>query len=157
MYLIVGIDTGKTCGLACLDLNGHLVFSEHRLFGGSEWLINTINSIGTPVITASDKPEPSQLVRKVNAAFNARLFCPERDFRLEAKKSIARNTSIKDPHERDAYAAAITAYKSYANKFQQAEHLAQQRNYGNAEEIKAKIVGKYSMSEALEKRKANRK
>jgi uncharacterized protein len=156
LYLIAGIDPGKTCGIACLDLNGNLVFKDHKTFGGADWLITTLNNIGTPVIVASDKPQPSTLVRKINSAFNSKLFCPDRELKITEKRMAAKNLGIKDPHERDAYTAAISAYRAYANKFKQVEHLTPKSDY-NIDEIKAKVVGKYSIKEALENKKANRR
>ncbi len=157
MYLIAGIDPGKTCGMACLDLNGNLVFKDHKTFGGADWIINTLNRVGTPVVIASDRTEASPIVRRINSAFNSKLFCPNREIRLAEKRTTAKSLGIKNPHERDAYVAAINAYNSYANKFKQIEHMAVQNELMNIEEIKAKVVGKYSIREAVENRKANRK
>ncbi len=157
MYLIAGIDPGKTCGLACIDLNGKLVFKAHRTFGGTDWLINTISAVGTPVVIAGDKPNPSEVVRKVNTAFNSKLFRPERELRITEKRTAAKNLGIKNPHERDAYMAAVSAYNSYANKFKQAEHIAKSKDYKNVEQLKAKVISKYSISEALGNKRANRK
>lgn len=157
MYLIVGIDPGKTSGIACIDLNGRLVYRDHKVFGGMDWFIKTLNKAGTPIIIASDKPEASQMVKKINTAFNSKLFCPERELRMEEKRTLAKSLGIKDPHERDAYVAAISAYRAYANKFKQAEHLASQKEGADIEEIKAKVVRRYSISEALGNKKASRK
>jgi predicted RNase H-like nuclease (RuvC/YqgF family) len=157
MYLIAGIDPGKTCGMACLDLNGVLVYRDHMTFGGPDWLVARLNKIGTPVIIASDKPKAGEIVRKVNTAFNARLFCPDREFRIDEKRTAGKARGIKNPHERDAYMAAIAAYNAYANKFKQAEHIAGVSGISNIEEIKAKVVGRYSIKEAMENRRANRK
>jgi uncharacterized protein len=157
MYLIAGIDPGKTSGIACLDLNGTLVFKDHKMFGGLDWFISTLNKVGTPVIVASDKPEASTIVKKINTAFNSKLFCPDREFKITEKRTTAKSLGIKDPHERDAYTAAIAAYHAYSNKFKQIEHIAQANKYDNIDKIKAKVVGNYSINEALENKKANRK
>ena len=158
MYVIAGIDPGKTCGLACLDLKGNLVFKDHKTFGGPDWLTMTLNNIGTPVIVASDKPEASDIVKKINTTFSSKLFRPSREFKIEEKRAAARNLGIKDPHERDAYIAAISAYNSYANKFKQIEHmLGSKKEVKDIDEIKAKVISRYSIREALENRKANRK
>ena len=85
--------------MSCLDLNGKLRFKDHKTFGGPDWIINTINKIGTPIITAGDKPEASALVRKINTAFNSRLFSPEREFKLDEERTAAKNIGIKNPHE----------------------------------------------------------
>ena len=92
MYLIVGIDPGKTCGIACIDLNGKLVFRDHKMFGGVDWFVSSVNKIGTPVIVASDKPKASAMVRKINSAFNAKLFCPDREFKIEEKRIAAKGS-----------------------------------------------------------------
>jgi uncharacterized protein len=120
-------------------------------------MTDTINRVGTPVIIASDKPDPSPIVRKVNAAFNSRLYCPDRELKVDEKRGAARGVGIKDPHERDAYIAAISAYRAHSNKFKQIEHIALENSYSNIEEIKAKVVARYSIREAVENRKANRK
>ncbi len=156
MHIIAGVDPGKTCGIACIDLNGRLVFSNHALFGGHEWVISTLTSVGKPVIIASDRTKAGATVRKVNSAFSSRLMCPDREFKVSEKRDAARAVGIKDPHERDAYTAALFAYKAFANKFKQAERIASARNV-DTEEIKAKIVAKYSIREAIENRKTNRR
>lgn len=157
MYIIAGIDPGKTCGIACLDLNGRLVLKDHRIYGGFNWMVSAIGNAGIPVIVASDKPGASDIVKRINSAFNSRLFSSEREFRIAEKRDAARNLQIKDPHERDAYTAAISAYHAYENKFKQIEHLGRQRNIPDIDIIKAKVVGKRSISEAIENRNANRK
>ncbi|MCL5100660.1 MAG: DUF460 domain-containing protein [Candidatus Marsarchaeota archaeon] len=43
MYIIVGVDTGKTSAIACVDLSGRLVFTSTRRFGGIEWFVVSIN------------------------------------------------------------------------------------------------------------------
>ena len=157
MRIIAGIDPGKTVGIACIDLNGRLVFGTHAAGLGIDWIIEQIRSVGTPVIIASDRQNPSALVRKVNASFNARLFSPEKELGLDAKMHLGRSASVKNPHERDAYAAAISAYKHYANKFNQAEHLARDRSVDDIDRIKARVVLKYSIDEAISNRPAGRK
>ena len=156
MYIIAGVDPGKTCGLACLDLDGKLVFRSHMTFGGSEWLINELNSIGTPVIIASDKQAAGSIVKKIGSAFNSRLFCPKKNLSIEEKRNAAKMLGIKNPHERDAYTAAITAYRAYYNKFKQAERIAGKVDKKYIDGIKAKVVARYSIKEAMECRKANR-
>jgi hypothetical protein len=157
MYIIVGIDPGKTSAVAAVDLNGKLIRSAHKTFAGADWLISEIRSVGIPVIIAGDNPEASPMVRRINASFNAKLFTPSRELPVEEKRGIAKGSYIKDPHERDAYAAAVKAYRNYTNKFKQAEHIARGISFENVDMVKAKVVGRYSISEAIENRKANRK
>ena len=157
MYIIVGIDPGKTSAIAAIDLNGKLVHSAHKTFAGVDWLTKEIRSVGIPVIIAGDNPEVSPVVRRINAAFNARLFTPSKELPVMEKRLIAKGSYIKDPHERDAYAAAVKAYRNYTNKFKQAEHIANEISFKDVDMIKAKVVSRYSISEAIENRKANRR
>ena len=59
MYLIVGVDPGKTIGIACLDLKGRLVYSGHYPNESLESVIGEIKRVGTPIIVAGDKTHPA--------------------------------------------------------------------------------------------------
>lgn len=157
MHLIVGIDTGKTVAIACLDLNGSLVYSSHAAGAGLTWLVGTIRSVGVPDVIATDKPDTgSEIVKKVNAAFNSVLYFPRKNIMLREKKVIAKARNIKNPHERDAYVAALKAYNAYANKLNQAEHLGRAHNFGDIDALKSKVIHRYSIDEAVRNRKAHR-
>ncbi|HLD60113.1 MAG TPA: DUF460 domain-containing protein [Candidatus Bilamarchaeaceae archaeon] len=58
-------------------------------------------------------------VRKVGARFNVKVFSPSKSLTLKEKRIIGKN--IVDAHVRDAYAAAIKAYRHYANRLRQIE------------------------------------
>ncbi len=156
MDILVGIDTGKTVGVVCVDLNGRLLAHFHERFAGTESIISEIRAIGTPVVVAADKPVPGDLIKKVNAAFNARLYAPEYEFSAKDKRAVSKNGTIRDIHERDAYFAAMHAYHAFANKLKQAERIAAMSGIPNVDEIKAKVLRKYSISEAITGKKANR-
>ncbi len=158
MHIIVGIDTGKTSAIACLDLNGRLVHSAHMADAGVSRLVSAIQAVGVPDVIATDKPESTGLViRKVNAAFNSVLYAPRKSIPLSEKKIAAKENNIKNPHERDAYVAAIGAYNTYANKLKQAERAARERNVDDIDALKSKVIHRYSMDEAVRNRKANRR
>jgi predicted RNase H-like nuclease (RuvC/YqgF family) len=153
-YVIAGIDPGKTVGIACIDLRGNIVLLEHMAFAGEEWIIQRISSIGTPVLIASDKPTHSFMIDKTNAAFNSTLFYPQRVLRTQEKRELAKATRIKNVHERDAYVAAIKAFNAYKSKFMQIESSVDPRSI---DAVKAKVIKKYSIKEAVENRKAGRR
>lgn len=140
-----------------LDLNGRLVWASHGSGGSSDGIVGIISGMGNPVIIAGDKKHSSELVRKVNASFNSLLFEPRKDLSIEMKRELAKDANIGNQHERDAYAAAAYAFKNYAGKFIHAEQLAKRRNADNIDEIKAKVVLRYSIDEAITGRKANRR
>ncbi len=153
---MLGIDPGMTIGVACLDLNGRLVMSASRHGAGKEWVTEAIGDVGTPVLVASDRPDPGDVVRKICAAFNAVLYTPKNDISMAIKRDIARDLGIKNPHERDAYVAAITAYKHFSNKFRQVEHIARLRGISDAEHLKAMVVLRHSLDEAMNNRNSDR-
>ncbi len=119
MYLIVGIDAGLHVGYAFLDLNGQLVKAGVEKEASENEIIRIINQYGTACIVASDVNPPAHFVVKVAAMVNARLFKPSKSLKVEAKRLIAKE--ITDPHTRDAYAAAVKAYRKYANRLRQIE------------------------------------
>jgi len=157
MHIIVGIDPGKTIGISCIALDGRLVFSAHKSGEGLSWVIETIRSVGAPSIIAVDKHKSGALARKVSAAFNTYIFYPDRDISLEEKKQLAKTAHIKNPHERDAFAAARRAFSEYGNKLRQAERIANMENYKDIDEIKSKVLKKYSIDEALHSKLSNRR
>ncbi len=119
MYIIVGVDTGKTSAIACVDLSGRLVFTSARRFGGIEWFVETIRNRGSPVIMASDKHKANGSIIKLASIFDAVLYVPREDISVGKKKEVAGNLG-RSVHERDAVSAAMSAYNKYANKVNQA-------------------------------------
>ena len=156
MYLIIGVDPGKTIGIACLDLRGRLVYSGHHPNETLEAVIGKIKGVGTPIVVAGDKTQPSDLVRKVNSSFGARLFSPKREFSIDLKRKLGRSANLANQHECDAYAAALSAYNHYSNKFNQIDHIGG-REEAEIEKIKRQVVTKHSIYEASTGREANRR
>ena len=156
-HIIVGIDPGKTSAVACLSLEGKLIYVSHKRDAGMQWFVDEISNVGIPSIMAADKSEPGSVARKLNSMFNSRLSLPQKDITVAEKRKLSKETGIKNAHERDAYSAAIKAYNAAANKLNQAEHRLKQMNVENRDRIKAKILGRYSLSEAVLGRPANRK
>ncbi|MGC8649001.1 MAG: DUF460 domain-containing protein [Candidatus Micrarchaeia archaeon] len=148
MHIIVGIDTGKTVAIAILDLNGNFIFSNNKQSGGIKWLINEIESIGTPSIIAADK-EPNNIIKKVASVFNCKIYYVKKTMAIKTKRKLSKPYNIKNAHERDALSAALKAYYIYSNKLNQAEHIAKIKNVKNIDDIKAKIINNYSIDEAL--------
>ena len=153
----MGVDPGKTSAIACLDLEGRLILSAHQTSAGVRWMLDRIVEVGTPSIIATDRKAPGETIKKINASFSSRLFMPSRDIPAIEKRKLARRTGIKNPHERDAYAAAVKAYRSYANKLNQAGHISREKGEPDSDTIKAKIIQRYSISEAIQGKEANRR
>ena len=155
--MIVGIDSGKTCGVACLDLEGRLLHSAHKTFAGRPWLVKEISRVGTPCVVATDRSRPNEVIRKTNAAFNSVLYMPGRDISSGEKRALAKGAGLRNHHEQDAYASAIKAYYCYANKLNQAGRAIRGLPAEEQNRIKARIIMRHSISEAILDKAANRR
>ena len=157
MHMIVGIDPGKTIAIACLNLDGHMLSCTHKRSADEGWVVSTIEKLGTPSIIATDKKRIGEEIRKINAIFNSKLFAPDKDLTIEKKRFLARGANLYNQHELDAYAAAMKAYNYYSSKLKQTERKISAADIGIRDVIKAKVIAKYSISEAMTNRKSNRR
>jgi predicted RNase H-like nuclease (RuvC/YqgF family) len=117
-YLIVGIDPGTTTAVAALDLEGNLQYlGSSRQMTMSD-VIEAIYKAGKPLIIASDVHDMPFSVEKIRRAFNGIGFSPRQDMSVEMKLELTADFPYTNDHERDALAAALEAFRSYRNKFQ---------------------------------------
>ena len=121
LHLIIGVDPGINVGYAALDLNGKLIASGCVRDANEEDIVRIISKYGIPSIVGSDVSPPPYFVCKVAARFNVRVNCPRESMTTDEKKEIGKD--IADPHTRDAYSAAIKAYRNYANRLRQIDSI----------------------------------
>ncbi len=157
VHVIAGIDPGKASALAVLDLNSNILLLATKRFAGLRWFVDSIKSAGTPVIVAGDKKNTDAMTNKIAATFGAVCFAPRYDIGTDRKKEMTSSDKIGNAHERDALAAAKTAFNAYANKFKQAEKTADRASYADIDKLKAMVVMRYSMHEAITGKEANRR
>ncbi len=146
-YIIVGLDPGTTTGIAALNLSGELVdLTSSRGLSSSD-VIEWIAARGRSLLVATDVfPTPGG-VEKVKRAFNAVLYSPGGDIPAEEKIALGKEFSYKNDHERDALAAAISAFKKYKNKFLLVEKKSPPEV--DPDEVKALVVRGYSIENAI--------
>ncbi len=157
-YLIVGYDPGMQVGLAVIDLDmrPHLITSGRELDRGE--ILSKLTSIGIPVIVATDKNPPPEMVRKLAAMLKAQLFVPSRSLSTSEKEILVSEYSrlygigVKNTHERDALSAALKAYRFYQDKL---EKLVKKiRNMGlsvkNLQKYKVRILMNEPLSAIIE-------
>lgn len=146
-YLIAGIDPGTTMALALLSLDGDLIhLSSSRVTSVAE-AIAGITTFGRPLIIASDKKEMPGTVEKIRRSFNAVSFLPKNDIPVPEKYELAADVNYTNDHERDAYAAAMLAYRHYKNKF---ASLSKRLPPGIVlDEVRARVVRGLSLEQAL--------
>ena len=117
-YVIVGLDPGTTVGLAIIDLNGNLLHLESVRAQSSSQIISVINSVGIPLVIATDKMEMPAGVDKVRRAFSAIGWTPKKDIQVKEKYEIVKDYPFDDDHQRDSLSAAIMAFRNYMPKFE---------------------------------------
>lgn len=155
IHIIVGIDGGKTAAIACIDLYGRPIRLFTGRYVGLSWFVDMIRDVGEPVIIASDKKKPDEIVKKLGAVFGAVVFSPQEDLTVEKKEELA-NRAFENLHERDALAAAKAAYNAYANKLKQASKKAIEHGI-ETDKAMTLVIERYSIHEAITGKKANRK
>lgn len=145
-YIICGIDPGITSAICALDLNGNIVDVYSSKKFGLESIIEYITKIGRPVIFACDVANPPLLLKKLVAAFNARLVCPKEDMKVGEKQKIVEDTFPEDKriinlHMRDSCAAAIFAYRRFYDLFDKIDFVLKREGLmEKSDEIKKKLL-----------------
>ena len=146
-YIIVGLDPGTTTGIAAINLRGELVdLISSRAMSSSD-VIEWIAARGRSLIVATDVFPTPGAVEKVKRAFNAVLYSPGADIPAEEKIALGREFNYRNDHERDALAAAISAFKKYKNKFLLVEKKTPSEV--DPDEVKALVVRGYSIENAI--------
>ncbi|MFA6372293.1 MAG: DUF460 domain-containing protein [Methanothrix sp.] len=146
-YIIVGLDPGTTTGIAALNLSGELVdLTSSRGLSSSD-VIEWIAARGRSLVVATDVYPTPGSVEKVKRAFNAVLFSPGGDIPAEEKIALGKEFGYKNDYERDALAAAISAFKKYRNKFLLVEKKSPTEI--DPDEVKALVVRGYSIENAI--------
>ncbi len=150
-HVIIGIDTGKTSAIACIDLYGNIKKLHTAKSSGIPWFVEKIRESGIPVVISSDKKKSQDTVRKLASIFNCVLFAPKEDIPVWKKNAELAMYKVNSIHERDALSAAKAAYNRYANKLWQAERLAKLSN-ADPDSVKAMVIRRYSVYEAVNKK-----
>lgn len=146
-YLIVGIDPGTTTAIAALDLDGNLLYLHSSRQMAMSDVIEAIYKVGKPLVIASDVHEMPYSVEKIRRAFNGIGYSPRQDMSVETKLEITTSFQYDNDHERDALAAALEAFRSYRNKFQ---NLLRRVPSGyDLDEVRAGIVRGQSLDHVL--------
>ncbi len=124
-FLIVGVDPGIETGLAIIDLDLRpLVLTSGKNLD-REKIIQIVLKHGTPVLVATDKNPPPEMVEKLAANLNAMLYYPPRSLSSSEKDALVYDylamygISTRTTHERDSLASCIKAYKEFEDKIRQ--------------------------------------
>ncbi len=101
-----------------------------------ERIVGIVSKIGIPVLVAADTRPPSSFVEKIAARLNVRVFSPSESMTKLEKRQIG--ARIEDVHIRDAYAAAVKAFRKYQNRLRQID--ASVASPSEREELKRMVI-----------------
>ena len=96
------------------------------------------------MLIASDTSLPSHFVQKIAARLNVKVFSPKESLTKLEKREIGKD--IEDVHIRDAYAAAVKAYRRYQNRLRQIDSM----DIPDKEELKKMVIMGERIAERLE-------
>jgi len=155
-YVIVGVDPGIVTGIAILDLEGKVLHLHSGKNLSRRGALRIIYEYGTPVLVATDTAKPSDYARKLAAMVGAVLHSPERDLSVAEKNEIASEVSkeyglvIKDPHRRDALAAAYRAFMQLKPKLLRVEEELRRMIGEVMDEAKAMVIKGAAVKQVVE-------
>ncbi len=146
--VIVGIDPGTTTAAAVVSLDGRVLdtFSSRTVdtAGLIEWLIDQ----GRPLIVAADVTPMPETVERFRRSFDATRWVPDRDIPVDEKVHRTREVEYENDHERDALAAALSAFDDHEDQF---DRIAEKtpRQFDRQEVIAHVVAGGASVEAAL--------
>ncbi len=152
-YLIVGYDPGIESAIVLMDLKGEIIYAESSKNLDRGDIVNIINRFGTALIVATDKNPPPESVKKLAATLGAQLYVPPHSLSVQEKEEIGKKYEkrIKNPHIRDALAAAYKAFTELSSKLSQIEaYLSRIELEIDEEKIKADVIRGKTVAEAIE-------
>jgi predicted RNase H-like nuclease (RuvC/YqgF family) len=130
-HVVVGIDPGTTTAVAVVGIDGSVLdlFSTRTADTAAvvEWIIER----GRPIVVAADVTPMPETVEKLRRSFEAAGWEPDSDLPVDEKKHRTREVGYDNDHERDAAAAALSAFDAHADQFERvAEKLPPQHDLG---------------------------
>ncbi|WP_336001559.1 DUF460 domain-containing protein [Halorientalis halophila] len=146
-HVIVGIDPGTTTAAAVVDVHGKVldVFSTRTADTADviEWIIER----GRPIVVAADVEPMPETVEKIRRSFEAAAWIPTRDLPVDEKKHRTREAGYDDDHQRDALAAALSAFDAHEDQFERiAEKVPPRHDLGD---VLARVVAGEESVEAV--------
>lgn len=155
--VIVGIDPGIETGIAIVDLALQTIYTASAKELDRVSIVNTIYSMGVPVLIATDKNPPPESVKKLASTLGLPLYVPPNTLSVSEKERLVNSIksrfclSIETTHERDSLAAALKAYKFYEKKFLELERKLSELNIDvDIDELKTLLIQGKTLNEIIE-------
>ncbi|MBI4438900.1 DUF460 domain-containing protein [Candidatus Woesearchaeota archaeon] len=150
---MAGIDPGTTSSYALLNTKGQTVSIRSAKGLDTNTIISEITRQGTIIAIGTDKKNIPSMIQKISAKTGASTVKPDEDLRTSEKLQLTKNREHKNEHERDALAAAISAYKELQPLLQKIEKtLEETKNLHLKTKVTRMVIcEKTSISTAIEK------
>ncbi|MGC8606917.1 MAG: DUF460 domain-containing protein [Vulcanisaeta sp.] len=154
--LIVGIDPGIVTGVAVLDLNGNVLALHSGKNLSRRHVLKIVYQYGIPILIAVDTAKPSDYAKKLAAMVGAVLYNPDRDLSIAEKSEIAikisreQGVTVKDPHMRDALAAAYKSFIQLKPKLDRVEEEVKRAYVRAIDDAKALVIKGMSIKQAID-------
>ncbi|MFB6194313.1 MAG: DUF460 domain-containing protein [Halobaculum sp.] len=116
-YVIVGVDPGTTTAVAVVDLDGEPLEVHSTRTADTATVIEWLVERGRPVVIAADVTPMPETVEGFRRSFDAAGWTPETDLPVDEKLHRTREATYDNDHERDALAAALSAFDDYEDQF----------------------------------------
>ncbi len=129
MKLIVGIDPGLNAGIACINIESGAAKTYTMRNASIGDMCDYLSGQGEPIVVASDVKHVPRTVKKIAAAFNARLFYSQ--LSVKEKRQTTKNINYNNIHERDALAAAISAKKFFSPMFEKIDNVLERKGFAH--------------------------
>jgi len=116
--VVAGIDPGTTTAVAIVGLDGRLLDVTSSRTVDTAAVIEWIIERGRPMVVAADVTPMPETVEKLRRSFDAAGWTPDSDLPVDEKLHRTREVAYDDDHQRDAAAAALSAYDDHADQFE---------------------------------------
>jgi len=117
-HVVLGVDPGTTTAAAVVGLDGEVLDLVSTRTADTADVIEWVVERGRPVVVAADVTPMPETVERFRRSFDAAGWTPERDLPVDEKQHRTRETGYDNDHERDALAAALSAYDDHADQFE---------------------------------------
>jgi len=147
-HVLVGVDPGTTTAVAIVGFDGSVldVYSTRTddTAAVTEWIVER----GRPVVVAADVTPMPNTVEKLRRSFDAAGWVPDSDLPVDEKQHRTRDFAYENDHERDALAAALSAYDDHEDQIDRiATKVPPEREVGPV--VADVVAGDHSVESAL--------
>jgi len=147
-HVLVGVDPGTTTAVAIVSLDGSVLDAYSTRTDDTAAVTEWIVERGRPVVVAADVTPMPTTVEKLRRSFDAAGWVPDSDLPVDEKQHRTRELAYDNDHERDALAAALSAYDDHEDQIDRiARKVPPEQEVGPV--VADVVAGEHSVESAL--------